>query len=292
MRDTDSIEEIEKIELNEQYDALRRARCLSNLSAINKRWLSQAVKFKKLLAAHTPHKGVGFVAQDLHQAVEATLVLSDPSVDTNDKLRFKKALSPKALEWTEKALVDQDVFDREAKSTVKDEYSPVTYAMAMAVALDDKLFNAQHPDVLTLAVLNAQQYWRGMWPKSLGQKVQHALEKRMVKELDPIKKLTPRSEMVEYIEDKLLDPIVEQDKYKDEDSIKVKTISEAALKMGIVLDHTYFWRIRDLATERGASGMDLIAREQMKKHAELRKKQNLAFFEWLRNRPRITKKNG
>ena len=293
MRDIDSIEEFEKKELNEQYNALRRAHCLSRLPAMSKRWLSQSVKFKNLLASRPPHRGMGGVGHELQQAVEATIVVLDPATSNEDKDRIIASLSMPERVWVNKALVDQSVFRHGMSVKLKQEYSPVTYAMAMALALDDKLFNSYRPDILTLAAVNAQQQWMGLWPKALGKRVQYALEKRLAKELAPVKKAAKfRTEMTGYIQKNWLDPIIVQDKYTDEDAVKFQTVCEAALKIGVPLDRSYFWLVRDRTTESNALPLDMIARKQMEKHDELRRKQNRGVLAWMRNRSCFTKKSG
>lgn len=272
----------------EEKSELRRMKKLSELSDVNKRWLKKVRRLVPCFCYETRKKDPVFQTNtkyDLNCALDAVFVLSNPSSTNEEKDLFFNQLNSQAQTWVLQSLEDGDaVFTRpQLKLANQDNMpSPVTVLKGFALALDNQLFQSLNPDILTLAVLNESQRWRGIWPPSLTHKVQYAVEQKLSKEFSLIKKDMTTDQMATYIQTKWLMPIIEQSKYHPDDVIKVKTVCRAAEQAGVPIDKTYMWHMQDMARRNRDVPMEMMLRTQTERHAHLREKQSYSISHWIR----------
>ena len=264
-------------ELDEQKNELARVRVIKTLPGLEKRWLDKSSHFGNMLRYWSKF---GTMMCYLRPSLEASFVLDY----YHGKKDYNELFLPQVAEerkWVEKSLKDGDSVFRHSRLKAEGEevvYNPIEISKALALALDDTLFDEVQPNIFVLAEINAYQRARNMWPASVGNKVQYALEKRFAKQLKRIKNFANSTNAAEYVQSRWLGDVVTHAQYTDADAIQIKTVCAAAYHAGIPLDQGFLWYMENRANEGRNNELAQQINQQAKLHKKLACAQVAGFW--------------
>jgi len=263
-------------EFEEQYCELARARLIKELPDLERRWLKKS----KQLASSFLLGNAGISIYDLWMALEASFVLPRPLGMRHEGL-FMQFLDKPGRECVRKTLEEGGAdFSASKLNTIKEAnvYSPVDVAKGLAVALDNTLFDAIHPNIFVLAEMNAYQREHQMFSPELGNKVQYVLEKRLARDLTPLKRIVSNHDAANYVEDRWLNPLVNLPEYTDATCTRIKTLCGASYRAGIPLDPVYLFNMEKKAENVGQVELAHYLADQAEQHKSLHCKQKAGFW--------------